>query len=123
MTGRAEFSVATQKAAHKRSGGICECGCGRPFGEHPKERPEYDHDMPARLGGDASLENCKAIRRDCHNSKTAKEDLPRIVKVRRGEKDRMGIKATKATKATIPGSKASRFKRKIGGGVVLREEC
>lgn len=95
MTYRQEFSVKTRQAAWKRADGVCECGCGRAFGKHPKERPVYDHIIPAKLGGDASLENCRAIRLDCHEAKTAEEDTPRIVKVRREDKRRKGLTARK----------------------------
>lgn len=114
---RTEFSARTKKAAWDRAKGICECGCDQPFGNHPKSRPHYDHDMPDALGGDTSLENCKVLRVDCHRAKTANRDTRPITKALRGERARRNIEAPKAI---IPGSKASKFKRKIGGGTVLR---
>jgi len=87
---RAEFSVATQKAAYARADGICECGCEQPFTEHPKGRPEYDHAIEDALRADNSLENCQCIRYDCHKIKT-KERAPVLAKVRREENRRMGI--------------------------------
>lgn len=119
MTYRAEFTLATRKAAWARAGGICECGCGLPFDlNHPKGCPEYDHIIPAKLGGDNSLENCLCVRKDHHTAKTAQEDMPRIQKVRREDKRRSGLQARKAT---LPGSKGSKWKRKVGGGAVPRE--
>lgn len=88
---RSEFSVKTKKAAWDRAGGYCECGCGRPFGKHPKTRPHYDHIQPCNLGGNNSLDNCRAIRVDCHQAKTAGEDIPRIAKARRGEAEMRGL--------------------------------
>lgn len=114
---RREFSVAVQNAAYERSGGICECGCNRPFTDHPKERPEYDHDLPDFLGGKPDLENCKVLRVDCHQAKTAKQDMPRIAKARRGEKDRKNITRIKRP---IAGSKASGWHKPINGPAVRR---
>ena len=66
MIERDEFPVKVRRAAWVRARGVCECGCGREFGKHPKERPVYDHDLPAKLGGKATLENCRVLRWDCH---------------------------------------------------------
>ena len=97
---RAEFPQAVRKAAWKRADGICECGCGRPFDlDHPKGCPTYDHELPDYLGGANDLDNCKCIRVDCHQTKTAQEDMPRIKKVRREQKRRTG---TDRRKAKIP---------------------
>ena len=119
MTRRIEFSQSVRKAAYARSGGICECGCGLPFGDHPKERPHYDHIVPAELGGDASLENCQVLRVDHHEAKTAEEDMPRIVKARREDKRRTG---TQARKRKIPGSKGTGIRKKLNGDVVRVKE-
>lgn len=115
---RAEFSAKTRKAAWDRAGGTCECGCGRAFGKHPKERPEYHHRVEAALGGDASLENCWCIRADCHAAITAQVSAPRAAKVRRETKRQTG---TGRTKRALPGSKDSRWKAKVGGGWERRE--
>jgi 5-methylcytosine-specific restriction endonuclease McrA len=116
---RREFSVAVKKAAYARSGGICECGCGQPFSDHPKERPQYDHELPDFLGGTNDLENCKAIRTSCHIVKTFGDDMTKIKKVRRGQKDRLNITPHKPQ---IAGSKGGKWKRKINGQAVLRDK-
>ncbi len=113
MTDRMEFPVKVRKAAYDRSGGICECGCGVPFG---KERVEYDHDIPAYHGGKPTLENCRALRWSCHKVKTA-QDMQAIKKTRRIIKKQRGLTAQKAT---IPGSKNSHFKKKLDGTVIKR---
>lgn len=113
MTYRREFTAATKKAAWERAGGVCECGCRRPFEmEHPKGRPHYDHEIPAKSGGDNSLGNCRVIRVDCHQSKTAAQDMPVIQKIRREDKRRDG---TGAKKRKIPGSKGTGVRRPING--------
>lgn len=115
---RTEFTMKTKRAAWDRADGVCECGCGQEVGsKDPKSRPDYDHILPCALGGDNSLENCQCIRHDCHLIKTSSGDIKQIAKARRGEKQRMGLTPKRAI---IPGSKASKFKRKVDGTVVPR---
>lgn len=116
---RREFSLKTKKAAYERSGGICECGCGRPFTDQPKERPHYDHAIADMLGGTNDLENCQVFRIECHDAKTYGKDMPRIVKVRREDKRR---KNQEARKRKIPGSKGSGYRIKMDGSVVKVNE-
>ena len=111
---RDEFPVSVRKAALARCGGKCECGCGLPFTDHPKERPHYDHELPDFLGGTNDLENCKVLRVSCHHVKTYGSDMTRIVKVRRGIKDRTN---TKAKKQKIPGSKGTGLRKRMDGTV------
>jgi 5-methylcytosine-specific restriction endonuclease McrA len=67
---REEFSARVKRAAFKRAGGKCE-GCERPI---VKGRHEFDHDVEAWEGGDASLENCKVLcsggAASCHSIKS-----------------------------------------------------
>lgn len=116
---RNEFSLATKKAAYERAGGICECGCGQPFTDHPKERPHYDHILACALGGDSSLENCQVIRVCCHAVKTGDLDMQHIKKARRGEKDRANLARAKRK---IPGSKGSGLRKRMDGTVVKVKE-
>lgn len=115
---RDEFPQSVRKAALERSGGFCECGCGMPFTDHPKERPEYDHELPDFLGGTNDLENCKVIRRCCHLVKTRTYDNPKFSKVRREEKRRTN---TEARKQKINGSRGTPWKRKLDGTTVPRD--
>lgn len=114
MGQRTEFSAKVRSAAFDRADGVCECGCGRPFTNHPKERPHYDHELPDFLGGKATLENCKVIRVDCHQAKTSEQDMPKIVKVRRETKRRTN---TQAVKQKIPGSKGTGMRKRMDGTV------
>ena len=116
---RAEFPVSVRKAAYARSGGVCECGCGQPFTDHPKERPHYDHALPDFLGGTNGLENCQVFRVCCHQVKTYGKDMPHIIKARRGEKDRRGFKAAKRK---IQGSKGTGLRKRMSGEVVKVSE-
>ncbi len=56
---------------------------------------DFDHVIPCAIGGDNSLENCRVVNRTCHRSKTATEDMPRIKKVRRSDKKRLGLERKK----------------------------
>jgi len=93
---RAEFTKATKREAWLRchdGQGLPRCeGCGQQFGGR---RPEYDHDKPAELGGDNSLENCKVLCPKCHRAKTLTEDMPCIVKSNRVREKHAGIRRSR----------------------------
>ncbi len=74
--------------------GFCECGCDQPFGNHPKTRPEYHHNIEDAIRPDNSLENCLCIRYDCHKAITAQR-APVLAKVRREDNRRKGITRNK----------------------------
>lgn len=86
-TDRQEFDRATKEAAWARAAGKCEI-CIQPF---DGRRPEYHHKIPAALGGDNSLKNCKCICPPCHRIVTRDEDMPRITKAKRTERKRANI--------------------------------
>lgn len=79
--------------------------------------PEYDHDNPDALTGEPTLENCVVLCRGCHKAKTA-EDRRRITKAHRLARKAAGITARKQL---IPGSKGTRFKRRVDGTVERRD--
>lgn len=117
---RQEFSAKTKMDAFKRSGDICEChripgmvACGRPLKGQPIF---YEHIIQCEISNDNSLENCAVLTKTCWRLKTDKQDLPVIAKVKRVERKNLGIKKP----SRFPGSKNSRFKRKINGTVVMR---
>lgn len=114
---RLEFSRAVRRQVEARAGGCCEnkrCGAVLKKGEG-----EYDHILPAALGGEATVANCMLICRQCHKDKTA-ADVKRIRKAdRQRDKDR-GTYIRSKGKTPMPGSKASRFKRTINGDVIDR---
>jgi len=116
---RAEFSVRVRKQAWDRANGVCECGCDQPFTKDPKDRPNYDHELPDFLGGTNDLENCKVIRFCCHHTKTKDVDTPRIVKARTADKKRKGLEPRKAK---IPGSKGTGLRKKLDGTVLRISE-
>ena len=114
---RQEFTRKIKLAAFERANGCCE-GCGA------KLRPgniEYDHIIPCELGGDGTLDNCQVLCVSCHRGVGAKtaDDAGRIAKARRVHAKHIGAHRPKAT---ILGSKASKWKRKIDGSTVRRDE-
>lgn len=79
---RLEFSRKTRAIAFERCKGLCDgCGARLKVGE-----AEYDHVLPAALGGNASAENCQVLCKVCHRGKTT-TDVQRIRKADR-QRDR-----------------------------------
>lgn len=90
--------------------------CDRKVGA--KLRPEFDHVTPLILGGQNRESNIQLLCHECHGAKT-KLDVKLKAKVARVHtKLSLGIRANKGR--PMPGSKASKFKRKLNGEVVLR---
>ncbi|MCJ2126410.1 HNH endonuclease signature motif containing protein [Methylobacterium sp. J-077] len=117
---RREFSKAVLRAALARADGRCEgmlldgsrCPCALQVG-----RIHYDHIVPAALTEDVSLENCQVLCRPCHAAKTV-VDVGVIARVRRVRDRHVGI--VNPHRRPLLGSKASPFKRLIGGRVIRR---
>lgn len=81
------------------------------------ERWDADHIEPLWDGGENRESNFQPAHDGCHRAKTKREASDRA----EGKKQRMkhlGIKPK--TKRPMPGSRASKFKRLIGGGVERR---
>lgn len=65
---RVEFSRKTRVLAFERSKGRCEsCGARLKVGEG-----EYDHVLPASLGGTSDLSNCQLLCVPCHRGPDGK---------------------------------------------------
>jgi len=111
--GRTEFPRKVKAAAFERAKGFCE-GCGAKLATG---RIEYDHRVPDALGGKPTLDNCVVLCKPCHGEKTARGDVPRIAKAKRQRDRHIGAYTTKSV---IPGSRKSKWKRKLDGTVVLR---
>lgn len=111
---RREFPKQVKLAAWMRCGGICECGCGQKI--RAGDGPEYDHRLEDFIGGEPTLENCVVMRRRCHDAKT-RERRPEIDKTRSSFLTHIGARQTRHP---MPGSKASRWQKKMDGTVVRR---
>jgi 5-methylcytosine-specific restriction protein A len=97
------------------AGGICHlCGCKITVGEPW----DVEHVIALEISGDDSDDNLRPAHRSCHAAKTA-ADAGLIAKARRVHAKHIGAHRAKAT---IPGSKASGWKRKIDGTTVRRGE-
>lgn len=97
--------------------GICACGCGQRLGA-AGERIEFDHTKALILGGENRETNLRALRFPCHGAKTKQDVAQKSVEARKRGKH-LGL--TKK-RSTLPGSKGSQWKAKIGGGWVRRSE-
>jgi 5-methylcytosine-specific restriction endonuclease McrA len=116
---RTEFPLSVRKLAFARCckpDGIPKCeNCGNPL---RSGNVEYEHIVPAGLGGGPTLENCGVwCRVPCSKQKTFGEDLPRMQKADRVLKASFGLKPKKRP---MPGSKASGIRRRMDGTVERR---
>jgi 5-methylcytosine-specific restriction endonuclease McrA len=94
---RLEFTRKTRQAALTRAEYRCEatgalygftdgqrCNCNLSLGV------QFDHILPAELGGDNSLANCRALCVQCHKFKT-RDDIKRIRKSDRQRDKSTGV--------------------------------
>lgn len=110
---RIEFNSRTKRDALKRADGRCEnpkCGAFLSLNKY-----HYDHRIAAKMGGDASLENCQVLCFACHGVKT-KDDVGKIAQAKRRSDRHNGIRKP----SRFQGSRDSRWKKKVSGEVVPR---
>lgn len=93
MTARIEFPRKVRDATFARSDGRCEgringMRCGSDISDG---RCDYDHILPAALGGKADIANCQALCIACHKAKTA-DDVRRVRKSDRQRAAHIGAK-------------------------------
>lgn len=113
---RKEFSKKIKLEAYQRSGGNCENPeCGTRL--YPTKF-HYDHVNPDAMGGEPTLENCRVLCTACHGRKTGEQDIPTIAKSNRQRANHLGLKVKRGP--PMPGSKRSRWKKKMDGTVVPR---
>jgi len=99
----------------ERFGGVCqETGVKINAGD----QWDCDHEIALSNGGENREGNLRPVLRAAHRAKTAK-DVAQKAKDRRVRQKHIGIHKPKTT---IAGSRSSKFKRKIGGGTVLRDD-
>jgi 5-methylcytosine-specific restriction protein A len=115
---RREFSKETRRAARARSGGKCE-GVGTLYGFPTGVRcnrdlsygVHFDHVDGEAVSHDNSLENCAAVCPPCNMHKAHTYDTPRAAKTKRQSDKDAGIRK----RSTMPGSRDSRWKKKMDG--------
>lgn len=94
---RTEFTRKTKQDALRRAELKCEAS-GPRYGLQEGQRcncslslgVQYDHDVPDQLGGDNSLENCRAVCIQCHKIKT-RGDIQQIRKSDRQRDKASGV--------------------------------
>src|SRR5262249_56581076 len=98
--------------------GLCpNCGQRLEVKGHEEVDATDEHLVPLWKGGTNALSNRQLWCRPCTKPKTANEATERA-KVNKTFKKFVGIKKSKST---MPGSRNSRFKRKMDGTVVRRD--
>ena len=85
----------------------------------PGQEWDVSHEIPLEAGGKDDESNWLVAHRKCHRVHTAKVDAPMIAKVKRIHQKHIGARRSKGS---LPGSKQSKWKRKMDGTVVLRED-
>ena len=90
--------------------------CARKLGV-AGERIEIDHITALANGGDHSETNLQALCAPCHKLKTG-ADVAEKARVDRVRKKHLGLTRPKAT---LAGSRASKWKRKLNGTTVRRD--
>lgn len=92
---RREFSKQVKRDAFMRANGQCEgklAGGSRCGSRLEANKFHYDHELPDALGGEPELWNCQVLCVACHKTKTGKQDMPRIAKVKRIQDREKGIR-------------------------------
>lgn len=117
MTTRRHIGPRERLEIFTRAGGTCHICGGRIDGT--RDRWDVEHVIPLALGGneDKGSDNLQPAHAKCHARKTP-EDAGRIAKAKRVEARHRGAKKPRSI---IPGSKASRWKRRLDGTIERRE--
>lgn len=98
--------------AHK---GTCHL-CGDKI-DGTREAWELEHVIPLAMGGDDDETNVAPAHKSCHAAKTV-IDAGNLAKANRVRAKHYGAHVSKHP---LPGSRNSKWKRKVGGGVVPRD--
>lgn len=118
---RLEFTDKTKTAAFWAAGGCCQ-SCGIKLRDGM--RKEYDHIKTAFHGGDNSVENCQVLCGACHDAKTRDMNsnasvmsMPKSRRMRRA----MAGQSGRTKSRPIPGSRRSKWRKKVNGQTEFRE--
>ena len=113
MMTRVRLSPRDREKCFDDNKGICFL-CGLQIGHG--DRMEIHHVIELRAGGLDVPGNRKPTHARCHRRYTAEVSAPTIAKVRRTRQKHIGA----VKEATMPGSRNSRFKKRMDGTTVLR---
>lgn len=113
-TKRGNLSTRRKLAIFEREKGLCAlCGCRLQPGKFI-----YEHMRALELGGSDTDDNIRLTCLPCAGSKT-RDDHRRAAKAKRVKAKSLGLKKSKNP---LPGSKGSKWKRKMDGSVVRRDD-
>jgi len=115
MTRRRSMTPLRRARIFDAHSGTCHL-CGQKIAVG--EAWEAEHIIALEISGDDSDANLAPAHVACHRAKTA-DDAGRIAKARRVRAKHIGAHRPKAT---LPGSRASKWKRRIDGTVVRRDD-
>ena len=85
-----------------------------------REPWDVSHDVPLALGGADDETNWRPAHQSCHRQHTAEVDAPQIAKAKRVRAKHIGAKPP--PKRPMAGSRASKWKKRLDGTVVRRDE-
>lgn len=114
------MSTTRRLSIFNAAGGVCHL-CGEKI-DGTRERWDADHVVPYALTRDDSDDNLRPAHERCHRgagSKTS-EDVRVIAKAKRVEARHVGAKAP--SRNPLAGSRSSKWKRRLDGTVVPRNE-
>ena len=114
---RRRMSTTRRLRIFQAAKGICHLCDGKIDGT--REAWDADHVIPLEISGDDSDDNLRPAHERCHSIKTGSKDIPVIAKAKRVEAKHIGAKKSKAT---LAGSRASKWKKPINGPAVRRDE-
>jgi 5-methylcytosine-specific restriction endonuclease McrA len=113
---RRSISTRRRVAIFERDKGRCHI-CGESI-DGARDRWDVEHIVPLALGGDDDGDNLAPAHARCHAGKT-KQDAGQIAKAKRVHAKHTGAKAP--SRKPLPGSRASRWKRKVTGQTIRRD--
>lgn len=113
MAKRITITPKRRAEVFRDAGGICHL-CSRKIA--PGEPWDVEHPRALGLGGADDASNWLPAHKDCHAGKTAQD----IRIMRKADRQMKAAAGVKTSRNPLPGSKRSKWKRKMDGTVVER---